>query len=117
MLDKEFAYCRESKQGRAMRGKLQTGRPEVAADRGARSVQGRARLQIGSRARGGAHPEHAAHVCDAGRVEAERLVELLVALPSRKKGRTMRSEVWTGRRESVGRRQRTSGLHGERARL
>ena len=46
------ANCRESKEGHAMRGKLQPGRPEVAADRGARSVQGRARLQIGSRARG-----------------------------------------------------------------
>ena len=35
------ANCRESKEGHAMRGKLQTGRPEVAADRGARCVQGR----------------------------------------------------------------------------
>ena len=25
--------------------------------------------------------------------------------------------VWAGRREGVGRRQRTSGMHGERARL
>ena len=58
-----------------MRGEVQTGRPEVAADRGARSVQGRARLQIGSRARGGAHAKHADHVHDAGGVEAQRLVE------------------------------------------
>ena len=42
----------ESKKRRAMQGEVQTGRPEVAADRGARSVQGRARLQIGRRARG-----------------------------------------------------------------
>ena len=27
------------------------------------------------------------------------------------------AEVWAGRREGVGRRQRTSGMHGERARL
>eukprot|EP00964_Phaeocystis_antarctica_P057082 scaffold33736_cov50-Phaeocystis_antarctica.AAC.6 len=30
---------------------------------------------------------------------------------------TMRSEVWARRREGVGWRQRTSGMHGERARL
>ena len=59
------ALCRESKEGHAMRGEVQTGRPEVAADRGARSVQGWARLQIGSRARGGAHVEHEAHVYGA----------------------------------------------------
>ena len=29
----------------------------------------------------------------------------------------MRSEVWAEMREGVGRRQRTSGMHGERARL
>ena len=65
----------------------------------------------------GAHVEHAVHVRDAGRVEAERLVELRRVLPSRKEGRSMRGEVWAGRREGVGLRQRTSGMHGERARL
>eukprot|EP00964_Phaeocystis_antarctica_P149893 scaffold117165_cov54-Phaeocystis_antarctica.AAC.2 len=69
------APCRETKEGRAMRGEVQTGRPEVAGDRGARNVQGRARLQIGSRAQEGAHPEHEGHGCDAGGVEAQRLVE------------------------------------------
>ena len=54
---------------------------EAAGDRGARNVQGRARLQIGSRARGGAHEEHGAHVCDAGGVEAQRLVERRRMLP------------------------------------
>eukprot|EP00964_Phaeocystis_antarctica_P141543 scaffold106602_cov51-Phaeocystis_antarctica.AAC.1 len=34
----------------------------------------------------GAHLQHAAHVRDAGRVEAERLVERRRALPSRKEG-------------------------------
>eukprot|EP00964_Phaeocystis_antarctica_P062441 scaffold37413_cov54-Phaeocystis_antarctica.AAC.4 len=34
----------------------------------------------------GAHPEHAAHGCDLGRVEAQRLVERRRALPSRKEG-------------------------------
>eukprot|EP00964_Phaeocystis_antarctica_P011003 scaffold6041_cov54-Phaeocystis_antarctica.AAC.3 len=72
----------ESKEGHTMRGEVQTGRPEVAGDRGARSVQERARLQIGkSRARGGAHEEHGAHGCDAGRVEAQRLVERPRELP------------------------------------
>ena len=55
---KANAPCRESKERRAMRGELQTGKPEVAGDRGARGVQERPRLLIGSRARGGAHPEH-----------------------------------------------------------
>eukprot|EP00964_Phaeocystis_antarctica_P153608 scaffold121952_cov65-Phaeocystis_antarctica.AAC.1 len=75
------AYCRMPKEGRAMRGEVQTGRPEVAGDRGARSVQERARLQIGSRVRGGAHVEHAVHVRDAGGVEAQRLVERRRELP------------------------------------
>ena len=81
-----LAFCRVSKEGRAMRGEVQTGRPEVAGDRGARSVQERARPQIGSRAQGGAHFEHEAHVCDAGGFEAQRLVERPRPLPSRKRG-------------------------------
>eukprot|EP00964_Phaeocystis_antarctica_P113913 scaffold77878_cov55-Phaeocystis_antarctica.AAC.2 len=64
-----------------VRGAEYRERPEVAGDRGASGVQGRARLQIGSRARGGAHPEHAVHGCDAGGVEAQRLVERRRVLP------------------------------------
>ena len=64
----------------------------------------------------GAHMEHPLHVRDAGRVEAERLVERRVFLPSRKEG-VMRGEVWARTRESVGRRQRTRGMHGKRTRL
>ena len=41
------ALCRESKEGHAMRGEAQTGRPEVAADHGARSVQERAHCRLG----------------------------------------------------------------------
>eukprot|EP00964_Phaeocystis_antarctica_P045271 scaffold26050_cov53-Phaeocystis_antarctica.AAC.2 len=41
----------------------------------------RARLQIGSRARGGAYVEHADHACDAGGVEAQQLVERRRVLP------------------------------------
>ena len=66
--EREFAPCREL-QGEGMC-------PGYAA----RSVQGGERdaVQIrGGRAgqRGGAHLEHPGHACDAGRIEAERLVE------------------------------------------
>ena len=45
------AACRESQGSHEVRSEVQsTGRPEVAGDRGARSVQGRARLQIGGSA-------------------------------------------------------------------
>ena len=46
------ARCRESNGGHTVWCEGQsTGRPEAAGDRGAPSAQGRARLQIGSRAR------------------------------------------------------------------
>eukprot|EP00964_Phaeocystis_antarctica_P045217 scaffold26018_cov44-Phaeocystis_antarctica.AAC.1 len=75
------APCREPKEGHAVRGEVQTGRPEVAGGHGARSVQGWARLQIGSRARGGAYSKHLVHARDAGGVEAQRLVERRRSLP------------------------------------
>ena len=79
-------------------------------------MQGRARLQIGGRARGGAHVEHAAHGGDAGGVEAQRLVERRRVLPRVKKeacgaGRGIR----VGRREAAGDRGASSVQ--ERARL
>eukprot|EP00964_Phaeocystis_antarctica_P096871 scaffold63096_cov53-Phaeocystis_antarctica.AAC.2 len=46
----------------------------------------RARLKAGGQGTRGAHPEHVVHVRDAGRVEAERLVERRRGLPSRKAG-------------------------------
>eukprot|EP00964_Phaeocystis_antarctica_P067084 scaffold40596_cov57-Phaeocystis_antarctica.AAC.1 len=76
------ADCRDSKGGHAVWGEGQRpGRREAAGNRGARSVQGRDRLQIGGRARGGAHREHAGHGCDVGGVEAQRLVERIRILP------------------------------------
>ena len=64
-----------------MRVEVLAGRREAAGDGDASSVQGRDRLQIRSRARGEAHVEHEAHVCDAGGVEAQRLVERRRVLP------------------------------------
>ena len=81
------APCRESNGGHAVHeGEVRPGRQEAAGDRGASGVQGRARVQIGSRIREGAHVENVAHVRDAGGVEAQRLVEGVRALPSRKQG-------------------------------
>eukprot|EP00964_Phaeocystis_antarctica_P026935 scaffold15160_cov57-Phaeocystis_antarctica.AAC.2 len=62
------AFCRESNGGHAVRGEVRAWRREAAGDGGASSVQWRARLQIGDRARGGAHIEHAVHGRDAGGV-------------------------------------------------
>ena len=48
---------------------------------------GRDRLKaVGGHGTRGAHGEHAVRVCDAGHVEAERLVERRRVLPSRKAG-------------------------------
>eukprot|EP00964_Phaeocystis_antarctica_P125261 scaffold88885_cov49-Phaeocystis_antarctica.AAC.3 len=70
----------ESKGRHTMGSEVRAGRPESADKIGASGAQARARLQIRSRARGGAHFEHAAHVRDAGGVEAQRLVERRRAL-------------------------------------
>ena len=43
--------------------------------------------------RGGAHTEHPVHVRDAGRVEAQRLIEGRRVLPRSKAGRVMLGEV------------------------
>eukprot|EP00964_Phaeocystis_antarctica_P069685 scaffold42367_cov61-Phaeocystis_antarctica.AAC.5 len=52
---------------------------------------------------GRAHVEHVAHVCDAGRVESQRLVERRRVLPSRERvGHTTRGEVRAGRRKALG---------------
>ena len=57
------------------------------SDGSARGVHGDGLTQgCGSHGTRGAHVEHAVHVRDLGRVEAERLVERRRALPSRKAG-------------------------------
>eukprot|EP00964_Phaeocystis_antarctica_P079950 scaffold49868_cov57-Phaeocystis_antarctica.AAC.3 len=50
----------------------------------------------------GAHREDAVHICDAGRVEAQRLVEHRRILPSRKGSIGKRGAKHGGRREGVG---------------
>eukprot|EP00964_Phaeocystis_antarctica_P151299 scaffold118873_cov60-Phaeocystis_antarctica.AAC.1 len=92
----------ESQRGHIVRCGLRAGRREAAGDRDARSVAGRARLQIGSRARGGAHVEHLAHVRGAGGVEAQRLVECRRALPSRKEGMRCVARCEPGGGEAAG---------------
>ena len=54
----------------------------------------------------GAHVEHVVHVCDAGRVEAQRLVERHRALPSRKGSIGRGVTCGAGRREGVEKRLR-----------
>ena len=103
------ANCRESKGGHMVRDDVRPGRREAAGDRGARSVQWRARLQIGGRARGGAHEEHVVHVRDVGGVEAQRLVERQRVLP-----RVERRECGAGGGVRVGRREAASD-HGARS--
>ena len=77
-----------------------------AAARRKRHARGRARLKAGAtRARGGAHVEHVAYVCDAGGVEAQRLVERPRVLPSRKR------RAGLGRLKAGG--QGTRGAHVE----
>ena len=110
--DKEFAPCRVERRAYAMRGERALGDGSASGVDGEGPTQG-----CGGQGTRGAHVEHAVHVRDLGSVEAERVVERPRVLPSRKEGRTMRSEVWAGRREDMGRRWRTSGMHGKRARL
>ena len=62
----------------------------AGAGRGAAAAQTararRTQVEGWGQGMGGAHVEHAVHVRDAGRVEAQRLVEVRRALPSRKEG-------------------------------
>eukprot|EP00964_Phaeocystis_antarctica_P046908 scaffold27115_cov70-Phaeocystis_antarctica.AAC.1 len=66
----------------------------------------------GSRARGGAHVEHVAHVCDAGGVEAQRLVERRRVLSSVKR-RAYDAGRGAGREAGSGGRPRRTQRAGE----
>jgi hypothetical protein len=72
-------------------GREVEGREAAAAQA---ACTGKARLKaVGGQGTRGAHDEHAVHVRDLGGVEAQRLVERVRALPSRKEGHAMRGEV------------------------
>ena len=81
------AYCRvERRACDAGRG-TRTGRREgVGWRRRKRSAQEGSDSRLWGQGTRGAHVEHAVHVRDLGRVEAERLVERRRFLPSRKAG-------------------------------
>ena len=86
---------------------------------GPSSVQGLTRLQIGDtghRAQGGAHVKHPVHVRDAGRVEAQRLVEYPCCLPSRKESMRCETRCRGGGGRGVARRRLPSGVQGRRNR-
>jgi hypothetical protein len=73
---------------------------------------------LGAKDTRGAHGEHEVHVCDAGGVEAQRLVEGRRLLPSRREGmRCGEGEVRAGRREGPGWWRHTSGMHVGKVRL
>ena len=60
----------------------------------------------------GAHREHVLHGCDAGRVEAERLVERRRVLPSRKAGMRGGKRYGPGGVRALGGGD-AIGMHGE----
>ena len=89
----------------ARRGAVwEAGRCGVVAAQAAVHGEGPTQEAWGGQGTHGAHPEHALHDCDTGGVEAQRLVERVRLLPSRREGmRCMRYEVRAGRWEGLGR--------------
>eukprot|EP00964_Phaeocystis_antarctica_P058051 scaffold34414_cov60-Phaeocystis_antarctica.AAC.6 len=83
---------------------VRAGRLDIGRGAGASGMcTGRARLKAGGQGMRGAHPEHAVHGRDLGRVEGQRLVERRRVLPSRKEGiYDAGREVRAGRREGRG---------------
>ena len=77
------------------------GRQGVGRGRRKQRAEGRGSVQnLGRQGRRGAHPEHPEHVRDAGRAEAQRLVESRGALPSRKEGMRRGARRRAGRRHA-----------------
>ena len=85
---------------------------EVGVERHA-SVHGKARLESEQRMHGrNFHLEHLSHFRDVGRVEVQRLVEVVCVLPSRTEGtHTMWGRVRAGRR---GGRGEAAAVHAAR---
>jgi hypothetical protein len=97
-----------------MRGVVRAGRWEgVGRRRRKRHARGKARVKaVGGQGTRGVHVEHVVHACDLGGVKAQRLVEGVRGLPSRREGHTMRGEVRAGRREGVRRWRRKRHARG-----
>jgi len=97
------------REGHAMRGEVRAGRREgVRRWRRKRHARGKARIKaVGGQGTRGAHVEHVVHLRDLGGVNAQRLVERVRGLPSRREGH-MRcgARLRAGRWENVGRRRR-----------
>ena len=78
-----------------MRGAGREAREGVGRRR--RHARGRPDSRLGGQGARGAYGEHVAHLCDVGRVEAQRLVERRRVLPNQKaQPHAMRGEVRTG---------------------
>jgi len=87
-----YARCRVQK-GASGRGRRvwhtetwHRGKGESAAHAACMRVWGGPAREWGQKAQAEAHREHSAHVCDAGGVKAQRLVESSRTLPSPKQG-------------------------------
>ena len=94
------AYCRV--EGGYMGGGVTCGQAGGSMGQGGRWRKQQECPDCGGRGQGtrGAHLKHVPHVCDAGRVEAQRLVERRSPLPSNKrKHRRRRNDMWARRRE------------------
>jgi hypothetical protein len=97
---KAYALCRVQKGGNRQRddacGTWRCGTEGMKGESAAHAacVCGPAR-KWGQKAQAEAHSEHAAHVCDAGGVKAQRPVEIIRTLPSPKRGQpTEGRRVW-----------------------
>ena len=80
------ASCRGEREKHRKRGERRAGRREgVGAAAAAQAGRWEdPTVEAAGKGTRGAHPKHVAHACDAGRVEAQRLVERRRLLPSRK---------------------------------
>ena len=111
---KACAPCRVRREEHAMRCELCAVRREgVGRRRRKRRARGRADSRLGGQGTRGAHLEHAVHGRDLGGVNAQRLVEGVRFLPSRREGHAMRGEVCARRREGVGQWRRKRRARGK----
>jgi hypothetical protein len=118
---KADAYCRVQR-GIRQRGKRVARRGDGAGGEG-RSKAAHAAWHAcvwpssgvpGQKAQAEAHLEHVAHVCDAGGVKAQRLVESIRTLPRVQKGATDRGTTRVARRCGTQREGRISSARGVR---